>query len=99
MDFSYLIQSYTKIPEIFNAVYEEGHMEAQDWDQTKASAMKLGYDTGAIALSSTSSFLRKSLYESSEKMGQFARDMQGRSRGINSLIESISIFFSWRFLT
>lgn len=48
-DFSYLIQSYSKIPEIFDALYKEGYMEIQEWDELKASAMKLGRDAGIIA--------------------------------------------------
>ncbi len=43
-DFLYLIQSYSKIPEISEALYEQGYMEAQEWNETKASAMKLGKD-------------------------------------------------------
>ena len=94
-DIAYLIQSYTNIPEISAAVYEEDYMEAHDWDEAKASAMKLGRDTGAIASPSTASFLQKSLYESSEKMAQFARDMQGRGGGVNlSHREHLDIFFA-----
>jgi predicted nucleotidyltransferase len=80
MDFKYLIQSYTNIPDIFEAVYEEGCMEAQEWDENKASAMKLGTDAGAIALSETKAFLKEQLFEHPGRKEQFARDMQGPSR-------------------
>ncbi len=89
-DFGYLIQSYTKIPEIFEAVYEDGCMEAQEWDEIKASAMKLGQDAGAIALPATLSFLTKELFEQSERKEQFARDMQGQ--GNKSLTECTEWF-------
>ncbi len=83
MDLGYLIESYTKIPEIFAAVYEEGCMEAQDWDETKASAMKLGRDAGAIALPPTKTSLKDQLFDRATRVEQFARQMQGSSR--NSL--------------
>jgi predicted nucleotidyltransferase len=77
MDLGYLIESYTKIPEIFAAVYEEGCMEAQDWDETKASAMKLGRDAGVIALPPTKTYLKGQLFNQPQKVEQFVRQMRG----------------------
>jgi len=39
-DFVYLIKTYSKIPEIFDTLYDQDFMEKQGWDETKASAMK-----------------------------------------------------------
>ena len=76
-DFEYLIRSYTKIPEIRDAVYdEEGQMEAQDWVETKASAMKLGQDVRKISSSATRDFLKESLLNQPAQKEQFARDIQ-----------------------
>lgn len=77
MDLAYLIESYTKIPEIFAAVYDEGCMEAQDWDEKKASAMKLGRDAGVIALPPTRAFLKEYLFDQSRQVELLVRQMQG----------------------
>ena len=79
-DFEYLIWSYTKIPEIRDALFEEGQMEAQDWDQTKASAMKLGQDTSSISSSATRDFLKESLFDRPSKKEEFARDMRRQNK-------------------
>jgi len=79
-DFEYVIRSYTKIPEIYNAVYEEGQMEAQDFDQIKASAMKLGQDTSRISSSATRDFLKESLLNQAAQKEQFARDIQRQTK-------------------
>ncbi|QIB66529.1 nucleotidyl transferase AbiEii/AbiGii toxin family protein [Kineobactrum salinum] len=98
MDLSYLIESYTKIPEILAATYEEGCMEAQDWDEVKASAMKLGRDAGALALPETKVFLQDQLFGRAPEVEQFSRHMQ-RSRDI-SLSDSAELLeiFAGSFL-
>lgn len=90
MDLGYLIESYTKIPEILAAVYEEGCMEAQDWDETKASAMKLGRDAGVIALPPTKTFLKDRLFNQAPKVEQFIRQMQGNR--LSDSAELLDIF-------
>ena len=79
-DFEYLIRSYTKIPEIRNAVYEEGQMEAQEWVEIKASAMKLGQDVRETASSATQDFLKESLLNQPVPKEQFARDIQRQTK-------------------
>ena len=77
-DFSYLIQSYSKIPEILDALYEEGYMEAQAWDECRASAMKLGKDVAVIASLGTTEFLNEELFDRPAVTEQFVRDMHGQ---------------------
>ena len=89
-DFEYLIRSYTKIPEIYDALSEEGQMEAQDWDQTKASAMKLGQDTCKISSSATRDFLKESLFNQPDRVEQFARDIQRQNK--KDLAECMELF-------
>ena len=48
-DLIYLIQNYSKIPGVRETLYEEGYMEAQEWDEELASTMKLGEDVAVIA--------------------------------------------------
>ncbi len=92
-DFGYLIQSYTKIPEIFDAVYDEGYMEAREWDEIKAGAMKLGRDAGTIALPATKAFLGKALFGKTVSKEQFARDMQGQNkRDLAQCMELLDVF-------
>ncbi|MYD30502.1 MAG: hypothetical protein F4X01_02650 [Nitrospira sp. SB0661_bin_20] len=92
-DFEYLIRSYTKIPEIRDALFEEGQMEAQDWDQTKASAMKLGQDAREISSAATQVFLKESLFDQPSKKEEFARDMQRQNRrDLTQCAELLEIF-------
>lgn len=98
-DFGYLIQSYTKIPEIFDAVYDDGYMEAQDWGEAKASAMKLGRDAGAIALPATKAFLGEALFGKPISKEQFARDMQGQNKRDFAQCKELLDIFSDAFLS
>jgi len=79
-DFEYLIQSYSKVPQIYDALYEDGYMEAQEWNETKASAMKLGTDVAKIASVETIAFLKKELFLQPDRTEQFVREMQNQTR-------------------
>ena len=92
-DFSYLIQSYSKIPEISDALYEEGYMEAQGWDEFKASAMKLGKDVAVLASPETIEFLEEELFNRAARIEQFVRDMQKHGgKGLEQCAEWFGIF-------
>jgi len=58
-------------------------MEAQDRDETKASAMTPGKDAGVIALPSTKIFSKNQFFDRAPRVEQFSRQMQGANR--NSL--------------
>ena len=51
-------------------------MEAQGWDQEKATAMKLGNDTGLITTTQTRNFLEQNLFSKPDNLEQFASDME-----------------------
>jgi len=89
-DFLYLIQTYHKIPEIFEALYDQGHMEHQGWDETKASAMKLGKDVSVISSLDTRAFLEASLFSDDGKAEEFVRDMERNSH--KDIIQSEELF-------
>ena len=89
-DFEYLIQSYSKVPQIYDALYEDGYMEAQEWNETKASAMKLGTDVAKIASVETIAFLKKELFLQPDRTEQFVREMQNQTR--DALSQNIEIF-------
>ncbi len=74
-DFRYLIKSYTKIPEIYDAIFEEGYMEEQEWEEEKACAMKMGHDAALIAKTKTKQFINNELFDNDERLEMFARDM------------------------
>ena len=65
-------------------------MEAQDWDETRASAMKLGRDAGVIALPPTKTFLKDQLFNQAPKVEQFVRQMQ--SNRLSDSAELLDIF-------
>ena len=92
-DFEYLIRSYTKIPEIHEAIYQEGLVEKQEWDESKASAMKLGQDAGAIALPGTQAYLQRQFFDQPARKEQFARDMQKNSHSSqHECAEQLAVF-------
>ena len=76
-DLIYLIQNYSKIPGVRDTLYEEGYMDAQEWDEELASTMKLGEDVAVIASLETTKVLKDKLFNNSENMDQIARDMEG----------------------
>jgi predicted nucleotidyltransferase len=93
-DFDYIIKSYSKIPEVHDALYEEGHMAAVGWDEDLASARKLGGDCSQIAKEDAVKFLAKNLFDDADRVEQLASEMLGRggSLGNNRLKEFIASF-------
>ena len=93
IDFEYLIRSYTKIPEMRDAIYEEGQMEAQDFDQIKAGAMKLGQDTRKISSSATRDYLKEKLFDQPSRKEEFARGMRHQmKKDFTQSLELLEIF-------
>jgi predicted nucleotidyltransferase len=92
-DFVYIIESYRKIPEIYEALFDQGYMEAQEWDDTKASAMKLGQDVSEIASKGTKEFLQAELFKQEKKSDQLVRDMEKNThKSLSQCAELFSIF-------
>ena len=74
-DIKYVLSTYHKIPEIFDALYDEGYMESQDWDEDNATAVKLRHDVGSIAFHDVSAFLKKELFFHEARKEQFVTEM------------------------
>ncbi len=92
-DFRYLIKSYTKIPEIYDAIFEEGYMEKQEWEEEKACAMKMGHDAGLISEHKTKQFIIAELFDSDKRLEAFARDMvRQNSTPLNKAVQWLSIY-------
>ncbi len=83
-DVHYLIKTYSDIPQVEDELYAGGYMEAQDWDQTFASAVKLGVDTGAIASQDAVDVVQQELFHHENNKVLFARDMLGEPHVIES---------------
>ncbi len=92
-DFVYLIDTYPKIPEIFDALYDQDFMEIQEWDETKASAMKLGKDVSEITSPDTKTFLEVRLFNHDVKTEQFVRDMENNTHKSLEQCEGLFIIF------
>ncbi|MCY4421223.1 MAG: nucleotidyl transferase AbiEii/AbiGii toxin family protein [Gammaproteobacteria bacterium] len=92
-DFRYLIQNYRKIPEISDALYKKGYMEAQESDVLNASAMKLGEDVAAIASQESIKLLENELFKQPDITEEFIREMQGDgNRSLRQYAEWFGIF-------
>ncbi|MHA2829001.1 nucleotidyl transferase AbiEii/AbiGii toxin family protein [Vibrio harveyi] len=87
-DLLYLISSYSKIPFVFNALYDDGFMEAQEYDELKASACKLGADIAAIASEQTKTFLQDELFKKEALMDVLSREMKHESKFTNEEVSS-----------
>jgi predicted nucleotidyltransferase len=97
-DFTYLVETYSKIPEIFDTLYDQDYMEAQGWDETKASAMKLGKDVSEIASPDTKDFLEAALFNN-DIAETFIRDMENNTRMSLERCEELFIIFKDSFLS
>lgn len=61
-DIYYLVKHYAKIPEVLNALYEQGFMETQNYEELAASAMKIVQDAKRIASPDTVAFINEQLF-------------------------------------
>ena len=75
-------------------IFEEGYyMEAQDWDEFRAIAMKLGEDVVKMASMETIEFLEEELFTRPARREEFVRDMQKSTH--NSLSQCTEWFDSF----
>lgn len=81
-DIKYLMKSYYKIPDVFDRMYEEGDMKAEDWDQDRASARILGRDAANIIGQEALGFLQTSLLSNPDKLDLLLREMMPRFQEI-----------------
>ncbi|MCQ8878728.1 nucleotidyl transferase AbiEii/AbiGii toxin family protein [Pseudoalteromonas shioyasakiensis] len=75
IDIYYLIKHYSKIPEVNDSLYNDDFMGAQDFDELKASAMKLASDAQEIASTDTLSFIMNKVCNDGAKRDQLILDM------------------------
>lgn len=93
LDLKFLIETYAKIPAVFESLYDEGYMEAQDFDEEKASAMKLGKEVAKISSAETKAFLMVNLFDEEALTEKLARQMTSNHGGNAELaLEWITIF-------
>jgi predicted nucleotidyltransferase len=75
-DLLYLISTYHKIPAVFTALYDDGYMAANQWDDLRASAQKLGVDMATLASPQTKAYLIDNLITDPAKLTTLARQMK-----------------------
>lgn len=88
-DIQYLIHGYPRIPEIHDALFEEGLMQIHEFDELTAGSMKLGRDVASIISANTYAFLESNLFSVPEKTELLVREMSGR--GERALQENLEI--------
>ncbi|MEA1988986.1 MAG: nucleotidyl transferase AbiEii/AbiGii toxin family protein [Pseudomonadota bacterium] len=76
-DIRYLMRTYSKIPTIFDRIYEEGDMEAQGWDEQRASASILGRDAAIQLNQEVFDYLNNALFSKPEKLDFLLNEMTG----------------------
>lgn len=75
MDIYYLTKHYSKIPEVADGLYDDDYMEAQDYDEHKASTMRLADDARSIASSEAISFITENLFNDDAKLDNLTLDI------------------------
>ncbi|MBD3768278.1 MAG: nucleotidyl transferase AbiEii/AbiGii toxin family protein [Gammaproteobacteria bacterium] len=74
-DIRYLMRTYSKIPAVFDRMYDEGDMEAQEWDEQRASASILGRDAASQLNQEVFDYLNDSLFSKPEKLDLLFNEM------------------------
>jgi predicted nucleotidyltransferase len=74
-DIYYLSKHYSKIPEIYDALFDQGFMETQDFDEHKASTMKVAEDASKLAEPETLKFINEWLFTDEHKLDNLILDM------------------------
>lgn len=75
MDIYYLTKHYSKIPEVANSLYDDDYMEAQDFDEHKAGAMKQADDAKDIASEESLVFINERLFANEAKLDNLILDI------------------------
>jgi predicted nucleotidyltransferase len=91
MDIYYMTKHYSKIPEVLDSLYEDNFMEAQDYDEHKASAMILAHDACRIASPEAVAIINEQLFDNAAKLDNLILDM---SRVTNIDYQDISTHIS-----
>ncbi|MEA1989427.1 MAG: nucleotidyl transferase AbiEii/AbiGii toxin family protein [Pseudomonadota bacterium] len=98
-DIQYLMRTYSKIQVVFDRMYDEGDMEAQEWDERRASASILGRDASSQLKKEVCDYLNDALFSKPEKLDLLLNEMTKCSQGqgyeeselkvfINSVVEN-----------
>lgn len=74
IDIYYVIKHYSKIPDVFEALYERDYMELQDYDDMKASAMVLADEVAAMAHGDTLNYIRQTLLNNERVLERLKTD-------------------------
>ena len=75
IDIYYVIKHYSKIPDVFEALYELEYMELQDYDDMKASAMILADEVASMANGDTLKYIRQILLNNERVLERLKTDI------------------------
>ena len=75
IDIYYVIKHYSKIPYVFEALYERDYMELQDYDDMNASAMLLADEVAAMAHRDTLNYIRQTLLTNERVLERLKTDI------------------------
>jgi predicted nucleotidyltransferase len=79
-DIYYMIRPYSKIPSAYDLLHDEGYMAAQDYDDIRASVMKLADEVRAMAHPLTLTYLCIQLLDDAVKRERLVTDIAKYSR-------------------
>ena len=91
-DIRYLMKSYSKIPLVFDRIYDEGDMESQDWDEESASAKILGRDAAKLVKKPTFDFLEAALFSKPDKLDLLWSEMRPQGQEIGYENSALKVF-------
>lgn len=91
-DMGYLMRSYSKIPVVFERIYDEGDMEAHGWDEQRASASILGRDTAKQLKQETFDFLNEKLFCQPDKLERLLSEMSLNTLEIDYEESDLKVF-------
>ena len=75
IDIYYVIKHYSKIPPVTDALYDQGYMDAQDYDIMDATAMLLADEIAAIAKEKTMTYITQALLNNNSVLERMKVDI------------------------
>jgi len=97
-DLYYVIRHYSKIPSVINALYDDGYMEANDYDDIQASAMKLADEVLIMSHPATLSHLYAMLFNDEYKLEKLTTDISKYTRAEYDEAEALVAIIKKQFL-
>ena len=92
LDLRYIMSSYCKIPVALDRMYDEGDMESQEWDESRASARILGRDAAKRLKKQTFEHLQSLLFTQPIKLNLLWAEMSPNFQEIDYENSELKVF-------